>query len=86
MCFNSFTGELIIQSGISDGIKGDKQLVVYFVNCQNHMRNIWNKAIAARMKSWLDDRFSEVKESFPPHLQISFELMNMHRTIDKECN
>ena len=60
--------------------------MVYVVNCQNHVRNIWNKAIATRMKKRLDDRFSEVKESFPPHLRISFELTNMHRTINKECN
>ena len=68
VCFNSFTGELIIQSGIADGIKGDNKLVVYFVNCQNHVRNIWDKAIATRMTKRLVDRFSEVKESFPPHL------------------
>ena len=38
------------------------------------------------MKSNLDTKFKDVKESFPSHLRISFELMNFHHTIDKECS
>ncbi len=77
---------MIIDSAKAKGISDPKKLVVYIVDCQNHVRNIWNKAVSNRMKKRLTDHFKEVIETFPSHLRISFELMNMHYTVDKECN
>ena len=76
----------IIEIAKERGITSTKDLVVYHGMCHNHVRNIWGKALAKRMKKRLEeDHFDNLAE-MPPHLRISFDLMNVHRCIDKECN
>jgi len=42
--------------------------------------------LAKRMKKRLEEDHADNLADIPPHLQISFDLMNLHRCIDKECN
>mgnify|MGYP000990030802 CR=1 FL=1 len=76
----------IIEIAKERGITSTKDLVVYHRMCHDYVRNIWGKALAKRMKKSLEeDHFKNLAE-MPPHLRISYDLMNVHRCIDKECN
>ena len=68
------------------GITDEKELVIYIVNCQQHIRNILVKAL----KSWLQKRTSDLiefdKQNFPSHLRLTTDIMNIHRMVEKECS
>ena len=76
----------IIEIAKERGITSTKDLVIYHGMCHNHVRNIWGKALAKRMKKRLEEDHADNLADIPPHLRISFDLMNLHRCIDKECN
>ena len=71
--------DTIIQMCRDKGITDQKELVIYIVNCQQHIRNILVKAL----KIWLKKRTSDLidfdKINFPSHLRLTTDIMNIHR-------
>jgi len=68
----------IIEIAKERGITSTKDFVVYHGMCHNHVRNIWGKVLAKRTKKRLKEDHADNLADIPPHLHISFDLMNVH--------
>ena len=44
------------------------------------------KALSARLKTRLEEEFKDDLDDIPFIYRVTFDLMNIHRCIDKECN
>ena len=62
-------------SGITDKAK----LIHYFGHCNNHIRKTWCNAIAVGFGRRIVETLTEDLLEFAPYLQITGELMNVHR-------
>ena len=75
----SRTSNEIIDLPIVNGITDKAKLIHYFGNCKNHMQNTWFNAIAIIFGRRICKAMVYELPAFAPHLQITGELMNIHR-------
>jgi len=79
-------GEKIISIAREEDITSKKKLILFSGYCHNHIRNLWFKALSTRMRKQLEEEFQDDLENIPYILRVTFDLMNIHHCIDKECN
>ena len=60
--------------------------MVFSGYCHSHLRNIWAKALSAKLKTQLEEEFKDDLDDIPFIYCVTFDLMNIHCCIDKECN
>ena len=77
--FQSRTFERIIELSIVNGITDKAKLIHYFGNWNNHMQKKWGNTIAIGFGRRLGEAMADELLAFAPHLQITDELMNVHR-------
>ena len=62
-----------------NGITDKDKLIHYFGHCNNNMKNTWCNAIPIGFGRHIGEALADDLLAFSPHLQITGELMNVHR-------